>query len=439
MNYAEAREYMMSISSLGSKPGLTTIAELMNRLGNPQRKLKFIHVAGTNGKGSTCGFIANILAYSRYKVGRYSSPVVQEYRECIQVSTNETKWDYIKEEQVAKHIAAIKKVSETMVADGFFQPTYYEVETAMALLEFYEQRCDIIVLETLMGGRLDATNVVEQVLACVLTSISMDHMQYLGNSLTEIAKEKAGIIKPGVPVVLENHSNEVKDVIIEVADALNAPVTIIDAFNIKQLSKTGEKMVFTYKEYGPYELQLYGNHQLRNATLALECVEVLKRQGYEITEEAIKKGLFATALFGRFTILRKQPTLVIDGAHNPDAAKVLKDTLMLQFSGIKGVFIMGVFADKNYEEILSCLGDEPQCLITVTAPGERGLASSELAKVAKKYCKKVIDADNLEHALTLATDIVKKDEYILCFGSLSYLGQVPKIANHMKCWMRDNG
>ncbi len=439
MNYAEAREYMMNISSLGSKPGLTTITELMNRLGNPQRKLKFIHVAGTNGKGSTCGFIANILAYSRYKVGRYSSPVVQEYRECIQVSTGEAKWAYIKEEQVAKHITTIKQVSMAMVADGFPQPTYYEVETAMALLEFYEQRCDLIVLETLMGGRLDATNVVEQVLVCVFTSISMDHMQYLGNTLAKIAKEKAGIIKPGVPVVLENFSKEVKDVILEVADDRNAPVTIIDTIQIKQLSKAGERMVFTYKEKGPYEIQLYGNHQLRNATLAIECVEVLLRQGYEITGEAIKKGLFATTLFGRFTILKEQPTLVIDGAHNPDAARILKDALMLQFSGKKGVFIMGVFADKNYDEILSCLGDMSQCLITVTAPGDRGLASSELAKAAKKYCKKVIDAGNLEHALTLATDIVKKDEYILCFGSLSYLGQVPKIANHMKCWKIDNG
>ena len=434
MNYLEAREYIQSTTSLGSRPGLTTITELLNRLGNPQAALKFIHVAGTNGKGSTCGFIANILAYSGYKVGRYSSPAVQEFEECIQISISGPQWIYIKKEQVAKQITRIRQASEAMVKDGFDHPTYYEIETAMAMLEFYEQNCEIVVLETLMGGRLDATNVVEMVQACVFTSISMDHMNYLGNTLQEIAREKAGIIKPGVPVILDKLPKEARDVLLEAALSKKSSVTEVDWQKIKQCSKDGEKQAFTYKNEGPFELQLIGGHQQKNATLAIECAKVLQNKGYRITRDAIYSGLNATTLYGRFTILKEQPMLVIDGAHNPDAAKILKDALLQRFMNKKGVFIMGVFADKNYEEILCNIGEIPKCLITITAPGPRGLNSRELEKVAKKYCKQVIDGGTLEHALKLAHTLVTKDEYILCFGSLSYLGQVQKLVEGLTEW-----
>ena len=434
MDYVEARAYMKQVNSLGSKLGLETITELLNRLGRPQDTLQFVHVAGTNGKGSTCAFIVNVLVCSGYKVGRYISPVVQEYEECIQVSRLDKTWAHINIEQVAKHIERIKLASEAMVEEGFSQPTYYEMETAMAFLEFARQKCEVVVLETLMGGRLDATNVVKRVLACVFTSISMDHMEYLGDTLQKIAREKAGIIKPFVPVVVDKDQKEALDVIVEVAGEMKSPVVEMNATDIKQLSYSGEKMVFTYQDKGPYKLQLLGSHQLRNATLAIECCEILKDKGFHIPEEAIEQGLYKTTLFGRFTVLKKNPTLVLDGAHNPAAAKVLKATLSEVFRDRQGVFIMGVYADKNYKEMLLSLGELPKCLITVTAPGPRGLASSELAKVAEKYCKKVIDGDSLDNALKQASDLVSKGDYILCFGSLSYLGQVPKLAELLSCW-----
>ncbi len=434
MDYKEARAYMKEVSSLGSKLGLETITELLNRLGRPQDTLQFIHVAGTNGKGSTCAFIANILVCSGYKVGRYISPVVQEYEECIQVSRMDKEWAHIEKEQVAKHIEQIKLASLAMVEEGFSQPTYYEMETAMAFLEFARQKCEIVVLETLMGGRLDATNVVKRVLACVFTSISMDHMEYLGNTLQEIAREKAGIIKPFVPVVVDKALKEAKDVIEEVAKKMKSPVTEMSPADIKPLSYSGEKMEFTYQDKGPYKLQLLGSHQLRNAALAIECCQLLRDKGFRISKEAIDQGLYKASLFGRFTVLKKNPTLVIDGAHNLGAAMVLKETLSKVFKGRQGVFIMGVYVDKNYREMLQCLGNLPKCLITVTAPGPRGLTSSELAHVAVKYCKKVMDAGSLENALKQALELVSKEEYILCFGSLSYLGQVPKLVELLPCW-----
>ncbi len=434
MNYKKAREYMQTISGIGSRPGLTTITELLCRLGNPQDKLKFVHVAGTNGKGSTCAFIANILACSGYKVGCYFSPVVQESEEYIQISNKGPKWAYIEKEQVAKHISIISQISLDMVGEGYDQPTYYEIETAMAMLEFSQQKCEVVVLETLMGGRLDATNVVKNVITCVITSISMDHMNYLGNTVKEIAREKAGIIKKGVPVITDSFLKEVSDVIAEVAMKQKASVTVVNPSCIIEQPNEGGKNLFTYKGQGPYELQLIGSHQQRNAALAIECVRVLQKIGNKISEESIARGLYQTTLFGRFTILKKNPTLVIDGAHNPDAAKVLKDALQQRFKGKKGVFIMGVFADKNYNEILSILGELPCCLITITAPGERGLSSAELKKAAKKYCDQVIDGENLQKALNLACELVPKDGYVLCFGSLSYLGQVQIFADELTCW-----
>lgn len=434
MNYTEARAYMKEVSNLGNKPGLETIRELLRRLGNPQKNLKFIHVAGTNGKGSTCAYIANTLMQAGYKVGRYMSPVVREYEECIQSSDQGKKWCFISQEQVAAHMTVIRKAAEEMVEDGLPMPTIAEMETAMSMLEFVAQACEIVVLETLMGGRLDATNVVNTVVVSVFTAIGMDHMEYLGDTLEKIATEKAGIIKNSVPVVMDPYSNETVEVIEKYARERNTFVTKMEPSLIERISPTGEKMIFSYKGQGPYELELTGEHQIRNACVAIECIHVLRQLGYIIPEEAVRRGLSTTTLFGRFTLLKVQPDLVVDGAHNPMAAGILRDALLDRYGQKKGIFIMGVFGDKEYKEILSIMGDRAKCLIAISAPGPRGLPSGRLAKEANDYCSHVIDGGTLEQALQTAGNIAGKEDYILCFGSLSYLGQIPSLVERMSYW-----
>ncbi len=425
MKYQQAIEYMNQVGKIGSRPDLETIQELLHRLGSPEKDLRVVHVAGTNGKGSSCTFIANILAQSGYQVGRYVSPVVEEFRECIQFVKKGPQTTYITEEQVAKHLSIIRRISEEMVAEGLFHPTYYEIETAMAFLACKEQKCDVVVLETLMGGELDATNVIEHPLATVFTSISLDHMQFLGDTIPKIAMVKAGIMRAGSPVVMDEYPSEVRKVIIKKANEHEATIYELDGRIIRLIKSSIEGTTFYYNEQGPYEIGMMGNHQVHNAVLAILTCKALQKQGYIIPEKAVIEGLRITRLFGRFSLVNANPDLYVDGAHNPDAVKRLIETLTERMGKRQGIFIMGVFSDKDYEEMLRIIGDLPKVVLTITAPGPRGLKSAALAEAAQKYCNHVVDCETLLRALTVAKDYVFEDDYILCFGSLSYLGQVP--------------
>lgn len=430
MNYKESMEYLEEVSHAGSKLGLDSITELLQRLDNPQDELKFVHVAGTNGKGSTSAYLTSILVEADYKVGRFISPVVVSYEECIQVASKNSEGEaqYITKEQVAKHISQIKAVCEEMKKEGQSQPTRFEIETAMAFLEFVDKNVDIVILEVGLGGRLDATNVIQTVLCSVITSISMDHMQFLGSTLGEIAYEKAGIIKNGVPVVSYDQQQEARKVIVSECKEKESKLYMLhnEAVQIQTMDINGT--TFSYESEEPYYIPLLGIHQVYNAYVAMNTAYVLQEKGFLITEEQVRLGLANTRWYGRFSILEKNPYLIVDGAHNMDAACMLRESLKTYFDGRQGIFIVGVFADKEYEEILKVTAPFAKTILTVTTNTDRALPSKELKEVAERYCKEVVDAGTIGQAISLAKEMAESGDYILCFGSLSFLGDVYRTA-----------
>ena len=428
MTYEEARAFIDESNQYGSKLGLETITELMRKLDNPQDKLKIIHVAGTNGKGSTTAMIASLLAAEGYFVGRYISPAVFSYQERVQLSKkNEAGHvvnEYITKEGISDTIAEIKPACEAMVDEGFDHPTSFEIETAMAILHMYKMNVDFAILEVGLGGRLDATNVIQNPLCCVITSISMDHMQFLGDTLEKIAKEKAGIIKQGAPVVTCNNDSTILTVLKDTCGVKNSELTVLHEEELINLQYNLEATSFSYHGQ-EYEIKMLGEYQGKNALLALGTMELLQSLGYQISQAAMKEGLAQAKWNGRFEILDVEPYFIIDGAHNEDAALHLKKTLQHYFNKQRLIYIVGVLADKDYDKILELMAPLAHKIITVTPGNERALASSQLAIEAKKYCNcSVIDAQTVPNAINIAYDGDDKEDVILAFGSLSYLSEV---------------
>ena len=427
MTYEEARTFIDESSQYGSKLGVETITELLRRLGNPQEKLKVIHVAGTNGKGSTTAFIATILASEGYLVGRYISPAVFSYRERVQIShrvEEEIETDYITELGVSEAVTAIKPICKAMVTEGFSHPTSFEIETAMAILYLANVQVDFAVIEVGLGGRLDATNVIRQPVCCVITSISMDHMQYLGDTLAKITGEKAGIIKAGVPVVTSNTNTEVLKVLADTCSEKGAFLTVSDFHEAENIRLSPEISYFAYQKQ-EYGITILGEYQIANALLALRTANVLKQLGYPISEESIRFGLRKTIWSGRLEVLAKSPYFLIDGAHNEDAALQLKRAMEQYFPGQQLIFILGVLADKEYHKILRILAPIAKTIYTITPDNNRALASTQLAIEAKKYCRgAVIDAGVASDAVKLAYKEAGTNDVIIAFGSLSYLAEV---------------
>jgi dihydrofolate synthase/folylpolyglutamate synthase len=428
MTYEEARAFINDSNQYGSKLGLETITELMRRLENPQDKLKIIHVAGTNGKGSTTAMIASILAAEGYFVGRYISPAVFTYQERVQLTkkstTGEVVNEYITKDGISDTIAVIKPACEAMVREGFSHPTSFEIETAMAILHMYHMNVDFAILEVGLGGRLDATNVIQHPICCVITSISMDHMQFLGNTIEKIAKEKAGIIKQGVPVITCNNDPSILTVLKDTCKERNSELTVLDETELLHLTYHLDATKFSY--HGQmYEIRMLGEYQGKNALLALGTIDLLQSLGYKISMAARKEGLAQAKWDGRFEILAKEPYFIIDGAHNEDAALHLKKTLQQYFGNLRVTYIVGVLADKDYGKILEHMAPLAHKIITITPDNERALASSQLAIEAKKYCNcSVIDAQTVSNAINISYDGANKEDAILAFGSLSYLSEV---------------
>ncbi len=420
MKFKEAVEYMDSLQSYGIVPGLDNIKELCRRLDNPQEELQFVHIAGTNGKGSTAAYISTVLKTAGYKVGRYISPVIFEYCERIQVNErNITKKD------LCLLTERLQEVCGQMVEDGFPHPTPFEVETAMAFVYFRMKQCDIVVLETGMGGSLDATNVVQNVLAAVLTPISMDHMKFLGNSLSEIAANKAGIIKEGCEVVTAVQAEEAMQEIQKAAERCGASITIADSKKATKGKSTLKGTVFEYDSKEAYEISLLGLYQIQNAVIAIETLSLLRRKGFVITDKQLRKGLMQTRWPGRFQVIGEKPLFLADGAHNEDGAKKLAESIRFYFTNKRIIYIMGVLKDKEYEKIISETSAFADQIITVTPPeNKRAMNGLELAKAVKEYHPNVTAADSIEEAVELSCLLAGKNDVIIAFGSLSYLGRL---------------
>ena len=425
MDFTKAMEFVDSCNTRGMVLGLDAMYLLLERLGNPEKELKFIHIAGTNGKGSVGAYVTSILVCSGYKIGRYVSPTIFEYCERIQIQTKES-CSYIAKKSVGAKMERIKQAVDSMVHEGHKAPTAFEIETALAFLEFKEQSCDYVVLEVGLGGVEDATNVVQNVELAILTSISRDHMRVLGNTIEEITQKKAGIIKRGIDVVGYDYreytdGKKMEAVIHKVCKEKEAKYVQADFSKLTNLNFTLDGTDFCYDGMSCH-IRLLGENQPKNAALALEAVKCLQRKGLLITQEAMEEGLQKTEWKGRFSVVSKKPFVIVDGAHNEDAAKSLAKTLELYFKGKKLIFIVGVFADKEYEKILEITSPFAKKVYTIASDNSRALPSDELARVARKYVEDVVDAKTVKDALD-SLDL-RQDETILAFGSLSFLGEI---------------
>lgn len=426
MNYRQTMEYIESLNSYGIVPGLENMKTLCSRIGNPQDTLKIVHIAGTNGKGSVLAYISTVLSCGGYRVGRYISPVIFEYRERIQINGK-----MISQKSLCTYVERLKEVCDGMTSQGLPHPTPFEFETALAFLYFAEQGCDIVVLETGMGGRLDATNIIKIPLAAVFASVSMDHMKFLGNTLKEIAAEKAGIIKNNCYVITMEQEPEVSEVLRTRAEELACSFTETAAGAAAHVKYGVEKQKFDYREYKGLEISLAGRCQIGNAVLALETLGILAQAGYPVPEKALRKGLAETVWPGRFSVISKKPLFVCDGAHNEDAAKKLADSVRFYFTNKRIIYIMGILKDKEYEKIIAETYAYADQIITVTPPDNaRGLPALELAQAVKEYHPHVTAAGSLEEAVEMAYLLAGREDVILSFGSLSYLGRLIRIVEN---------
>ena len=420
MTYKEARRFLENCNQYAGELTLEPLREMLRRLGNPQDKLSFVHIAGTNGKGSILAYVSTILFKAKYRVGRYVSPTIFGYRERIQVNGVS-----ISREDLTRLTEKVERVGAQMLSEGLRHPTMFEAETAVAFLYFLEQGCVIVVLEAGMGGRTDATNVIQNTLVAVLASISMDHMGFLGDTLFEIAENKAEIIKPGCMVVSVKQMEEAERAVMERSKKVGCSVVVADADAAVHRKRGLFQQTFDYKEQESVEIALSGEYQFINAVAALEVVEALRKKGYQIPEEAVRSGLKETVWKGRFTVVAREPYVIVDGAHNRDAAKRLRETIEQYLSDKRLIYIMGVLADKEYERVIEETVSFASEIVTVMTPdNERALPAEKLAEAVAKYHVPVQAAESIADAVERAYALARKEDVILAFGSLSYLGEL---------------
>lgn len=421
MSEEETAAYLEQIGKSGSILGLDSIRSLMEELGNIQDELKVIHIAGTNGKGSVCAMLTSILMEAGYRVGTYTSPAVFERKE--QYCVNQTPVSSV---EFTETISSVKEACECLTAKGKEQPTVFEVETAAAFLYFYKKKCQVVVLETGMGGETDATNIIKNPLLSVLTSISMDHMGFLGNSLIDIARIKAGIIKENSNVTaVKPQQEEIRHVIEEVCEKKHASLIYADEKYARHVHYNHGYLCFSYGEFGEIMLSMLGAYQVQNGICAIESAKMLRKAGLKIDNSAIKNGLEKAQWKGRFSIICKEPLFVIDGAHNEEAAKKLRETLEIGFTNRKIIYIIGVLADKEYKKILEIMLPLAWKVFTVTPDNPRALDGKKLAEEAKIFHQDIICCPKIADAVAQSMKYAEEESaVIVAFGSLSYLKEV---------------
>ncbi len=422
MNYDEALRFINDSKKYGIVLGLNNMYNLMNELGNIQDKIKIIHIAGTNGKGSVGAFVESVLISAGFKTGRYISPTITEYFERFQINGK-----FIQKENFCRLCEKVKNVTDKIVSEGKSHPTDFEVETAIAFLYFYEERCDFVLLETGLGGRLDATNIIKANLCSVITSISFDHTHFLGNSLNEIAFEKCGIIKEKCSVISMFQNKEVMNVIQKKCKEKKSELITVSKSDILYRGFEEYVQKFDYKSYKNIKISLLGKFQIENASLAIEVIEFLKKKNYGITDKNIYDGFINTVWQGRFQILNKNPLFIADGAHNEDAAKRLAENIMLYFKNKKIIFIVGIFKDKDYKKIVEMTAKLAYKIFVFTLNDSRGLDADILLKEFLLYNENVKIVSDVQTAVSESFLETEKNSVIIAFGSLSYMGDLIEI------------
>ena len=421
MNYNEAINYINNTGKFAINLGLQRIKRLCDLSGNPEKDLKVIHVAGTNGKGSTTTFISSVLISQGYRVGIYTSPYIERFTERIKIDNEE-----ISENEVARLVTEISSDIDKVEKEGLERPTEFEIITACAFKYFKEQQVDFVLLEVGLGGRFDATNIVNPLLS-VITTISYDHMNILGDTLGKIAFEKAGIIKTGRPVVIYPQEKEAMDVLLVEAANKNAKVKLVGDMKYEVIKDSIDGINFDVlgnSEYKNLKLNMTGSYQVMNALTALKAIETLIEEGVSIDNRAIYEGFGAATWPGRFELIHKEPYIVLDGGHNIQGIGVLVSALKRYFPNKKIRIVCGMLRDKKYNEMVEKLTVISSDFITVRANSPRTLSAEELKVVITAKGKNAEAAGSIQDGVKKALEVTEKDEVLVFCGSLYMIGEV---------------
>lgn len=410
----------------GSILGLERMKLLLKKLNHPEKELRVIHVAGTNGKGSVCQYLYRALLENGYQTGLFISPFIEKFHERIQFAGS-----YITDEELQSYTEQVVAKTEEMVAEGFDSPTEFEVVTAIALLYFAKKKADPVILEVGLGGRGDSTNIVEKPLVSIITSISYDHMQQLGNTLAEIAGEKAGIIKPGVPVVSNVAEREAAAVIAR--KAYEKGCVLYDAaklkYNLRQMSAAGAALdLHIYgTDYADVRISMAGKHQAENAKTALTALEILRKQGIiKVSRDRLYKGIALAKQPGRFETVQENPRIILDGAHNEAGAGALREAAASCFPGQKILLVTGILADKDIEAVTDELRQITKDFIVTEPDNPRKLPADELAQILSRKGARCRIAANAEEAFRIAVNTENMDVIIFA-GSLYLIGKIREL------------
>jgi dihydrofolate synthase/folylpolyglutamate synthase len=421
MNYSEALTYIKEKEKKGSVYGLEVIRELLSRLGNPEKGIPAVHIAGTNGKGSIMSYVETSLVEAGLNVGRYISPTIYDYRERWSHNMN-----WASEDDVAEVLTIVRKQVDDMEGNGAGSPTAFEIETAAAFLLFKKWNCDIMLIECGMGGRMDATNVIEENVINVLASISMDHMQVLGNSIENITREKLGIVRNGSVLISYPQICTAKNVIKKYADEEDVCLKEFDASLINIIDEGIDGSSFEY-DHMIFKIPLAGRYQIYNAVTAYEVLKSIrdnfldKESIFKLSAEVVRKAFAGTIWDGRFQIVKRNPLVIVDGAHNEDAWKKLADSLALYFKEKKQIFIIGVLADKEYLKMIDILKPQISRAYTIQSDSPRALSAGELAIEMQKKDIEAVALEKISDILDVVTE--SEETYVIC-GSLSMSGEV---------------
>lgn len=427
MRYEEAMKYITEVGNFGSNYGLERTHKLLEYLGNPEKELKFIHIAGTNGKGSTTSMITEILMGSGYKVGMYTSPFIEEFEERIQINRNN-----IPKETLAALMDEVKLSVDKVIEDGYNHPTEFEIITVLMLLYFKRENIDFGVIEVGLGGTLDSTNVITPILQ-VITSISFDHTNLLGNTLEEIAREKAGIIKKGIPTVIYPQQEEALNVIKNKCFEIDSELYIANSDNLKFESVVNDDKPYQLLKYNDeidILLPLLGEHQIINLSVAMKTIEVLNNRNItDISIDNITKSIKSVIWKGRLEVLSNNPYVVIDGAHNIQGIQTLSKNIKKYFEYDNLYLILGILADKDVEEMIKVITPMAKKVYAVTPNSIRAELAEDLKKEIIKYNENCQDYDDYKEAYLTALNDADENDLILASGSLYMVGDMRKIIN----------
>ena len=419
MTYVEALEYIHSVSWKGSRPGLERTEELLRLMGNPEKKLKFIHIAGTNGKGSTASMSANILMDAGYTTGLYTSPYIFSFNERMKVDG-----ENIPDGELVEIVEFVKPLAESMED----KPTEFELVTCIAF-EFFKRRCcDIVCLEVGMGGELDSTNVIESPVAAVIVNIGLDHTEVLGDTVEKIAETKSKIIKDNTLAVIYRNTPSVEAVIEARCHEVNAELVKADFDAIKPVFADLDGQVMDYKNYKNLKMSLLGAHQLKNTAVVLELMAGLASRGWKISEENIRRGIETVVWQGRFEVVNHKPLFIVDGGHNPQCIEALVENVREYLGGRSLVILTGVLADKDFESMYSEMSKFASEFVTVTPPNPRALDSVELKRYLERFGKPVTACETISEGVELAKAKAGETGVVLAYGSLYMVADIEKYA-----------